>query len=123
RGRTRGSSPGMFRGAVAATYGGRMTHAQATTTESRRGNGRPSDDRPPVLRTDALTKRYGNRLAVNSLDLEVPAGVVAGFIGPNGAGKTTTMAMLLGLVRPTAGTATGLGETLAEPAAYPRPLR
>src|SRR5262249_26233865 len=53
----------------------------------------------------------------NSLDLEVPAGVAAGFIGPN-AGKTTTMAMLLGLVRPTAGTATVLGESLSEPAAY-----
>ena len=50
-----------------------------------------------------LTKRYGDRTAVDHLDIELPAGVVAGFVGPNGAGKTTTMAMLLGLVRPTLG--------------------
>ena len=48
----------------------------------------------------------------------MPAGVVAGFVGPNGAGKTTTMAMLLGLVTPTAGTGTVLGEPLGDPAAY-----
>ena len=44
--------------------------------------------------------------------------MVAGFVGPNGAGKTTTMAMLLGLVRPTAGTGTVLGSSIEEPAAY-----
>jgi ABC-2 type transport system ATP-binding protein len=53
---------------------------------------------------DGLTKRYGGRVAVDRLTLDIPRGVVAGFIGPNGAGKTTTMAMLLGLVAPTAGT-------------------
>jgi ABC-2 type transport system ATP-binding protein len=51
---------------------------------------------PTALHTQSLTKRYRGRLAVDSLDLEVPTGVVAGFIGPNGAGKTTTMAMLSG---------------------------
>jgi ABC-2 type transport system ATP-binding protein len=55
---------------------------------------------------------------VDSLSLEVPAGVVAGFIGPNGAGKTTTMAMLLGLVAPTAGSAMVLGSSLSDPASY-----
>ena len=55
---------------------------------------------------------------MRDLSIEVPRGVVAGFIGPNGAGKTTTLAMLLGLVQPTAGTATVLGASLAEPAAY-----
>jgi ABC-2 type transport system ATP-binding protein len=65
-----------------------------------------------------LTKRYGARTAVEPLDLELPAGVVAGFIGPNGAGKTTTMAMLLGLVRPTGGTGTVLGAPITDPAAY-----
>jgi ABC-type multidrug transport system ATPase subunit len=65
-----------------------------------------------------LTKRYGTRTAVDNLDLELPSGVVAGFVGPNGAGKTTTMAMLLGLVRPTAGTGTVLGASITEPAAY-----
>ena len=71
-----------------------------------------------ALTTQGLTKRYGGRVVVDSLDLEVPAGVVAGFIGPNGAGKTTTMAMLLGLVRPTAGTASVLGSSVADPASY-----
>ena len=52
--------------------------------------------RPAALVTNGLSKRYGRRLAVDALSLEVPSGVVAGFIGPNGAGKTTTMAMLLG---------------------------
>jgi ABC-2 type transport system ATP-binding protein len=75
-------------------------------------------ERPAALNTDRLTKRYGRRLAVDALSLEVPAGVVAGFIGPNGAGKTTTMAMLLGLVRPTSGTATVLGAGIEHPAAY-----
>ncbi len=67
-----------------------------------------------------LTKRYGARTAVDNLDIELPVGVVAGFVGPNGAGKTTTMAMLLGLVRPTAGTGTVLGAPITEPAAYLR---
>jgi ABC-2 type transport system ATP-binding protein len=76
------------------------------------------DGRPPALTTEGLTKRYGRRLAVDGLNLEVPTGVVAGFIGPNGAGKTTTMAMLLGLVAPTAGSGTVLGASLSEPPSY-----
>jgi ABC-2 type transport system ATP-binding protein len=68
--------------------------------------------------TEGLTKQYGRRLAVDGLSLRVPAGVVAGFIGPNGAGKTTTMAMLLGLVAPTAGGGRVLGASLDEPASY-----
>ena len=71
-----------------------------------------------ALSVTGLTKRYGRRTAVDGLDLEVPTGVVAGFVGPNGAGKTTTMAMLLGLVRPTAGTGTVLGRPISRPAAY-----
>jgi ABC-2 type transport system ATP-binding protein len=80
----------------------------------------PSDAgaRPAAVLTDGLTKQYGRRRAVDALNLEVPAGVVVGFIGPNGAGKTTTMAMLLGLVRPTAGTGTVLGAGLDDPASY-----
>jgi ABC-2 type transport system ATP-binding protein len=74
--------------------------------------------RPAAVTTNGLSKRYGRRLAVDALSLEVPAGVVAGFIGPNGAGKTTTMAMLLGLVRPTDGTATVLGASVEDPASY-----
>src|SRR3954462_4279443 len=65
-----------------------------------------------------LTKRYGDRTVVDGLDLELPPGVVAGFVGPNGAGKTTTMAMLLGLVRPSAGHGRVLGDGIDDPAAY-----
>src|SRR5438046_312766 len=66
----------------------------------------------PVVSVEGLTKYYGPRAAVGHLTVELPRGVVAGFIGPNGAGKTTTMAMLLGLVRPTSGRGTVLGEPL-----------
>ena len=72
----------------------------------------------PVVETHGLTKRFGRRTAVDGLDMLVPAGVVAGFIGANGAGKTTTLRMLLGLVRPSEGTATVLGHDLRETSAY-----
>jgi ABC-2 type transport system ATP-binding protein len=62
-----------------------------------------------AVQTTGLTKRYGGLVAVDSLDMLVHAGEVYGFLGPNGAGKTTTLRMLLGLVRPTAGTIRILG--------------
>ena len=62
-----------------------------------------------MIEVAGLTKRYGSTLAVDRLDFRVPAGTITGFLGPNGAGKTTTLRALLGLVRPTAGTATILG--------------
>ncbi|MEV4679277.1 ABC transporter ATP-binding protein [Streptomyces kurssanovii] len=66
-----------------------------------------------VIETRGLTKRYrGGRPAVDRLDLSVPAGSVFGFLGPNGSGKTTTIRMLMGLVGPTAGTATVLGRPM-----------
>jgi ABC-2 type transport system ATP-binding protein len=73
---------------------------------------------PPALVLEGLTKRYGDRVAVDELTLTIPRGAVAGFIGPNGAGKTTTMAMLLGLVRPSAGEATVLGGSIRQPDRY-----
>src|SRR5918996_4908752 len=62
-----------------------------------------------IVVTDGLTKRYGDQLAVDDVSLTVRRGEVYGFLGPNGAGKTTTLRMLLGLVRPTSGTASVLG--------------
>ncbi len=62
-----------------------------------------------VIETEALTKRYGAILAVDSLSIQVPRGGVFGLLGPNGSGKTTTMSMLLGLVSPTSGTFRLLG--------------
>jgi ABC-2 type transport system ATP-binding protein len=62
-----------------------------------------------VIETHGLTKRYGKKPAVDGVDLAVPRGCVFGFAGRNGAGKTTTIRMLLGLLRPTAGSATVLG--------------
>jgi ABC-2 type transport system ATP-binding protein len=59
--------------------------------------------------TAGLTRRFGATLAVDGLDLEVPAGVMFGFLGPNGAGKSTTLKMLTGLLRPTSGSARILG--------------
>jgi ABC-type multidrug transport system ATPase subunit len=73
-----------------------------------------------IVRTDGLSKRYGDRLAVDSVSLTVRRGEVYGFLGPNGAGKTTTLRMLLGLVRPTSGRATVLGEPPGTPAAVAR---
>ena len=61
-----------------------------------------------VVRTQGLTKRYGEHAAVDTIGLTVRRGEVYGFLGPNGAGKTTTLRMLLGLVRPTSGAATVL---------------
>jgi ABC-type multidrug transport system ATPase subunit len=78
----------------------------------------PEESRPdasPLVRTRGLTKRYGGVTAVDGLDLRVGRGEVYGFLGPNGAGKTTTLKMLLGLIRPTAGTAEVLGLTPGSP--------
>ncbi len=58
-----------------------------------------------AVRTEGLSKRYGDVLALAPLDLEVVEGEVLGYLGPNGAGKTTTIRLLLGLVRPTSGRA------------------
>lgn len=69
------------------------------------------DDRRPLVETSGLTKRYGRKItAVQSLDLNVERGEVYGFLGPNGAGKTTTLRMLLGLITPSSGRATVVGE-------------
>jgi len=85
-----------------------------------------------VIIAERLTKRYGSTLAVNDVSFEVVPGQVTGFLGHNGAGKTTTLSMVLGLIRPTAGSASVLGRpygqldhplrrigVMLEPAAHP----
>ena len=70
-----------------------------------------------MIDTRALTKRYGEKLAVDRLTFQVKSGVVTGFLGPNGAGKSTTLRMVLGLDRPTGGHATINGSSYNELAA------
>jgi ABC-2 type transport system ATP-binding protein len=88
---------------------------------------------PAIVEARGLTKRYGSGvLAVDRLDMEVRHGEVFGFLGPNGAGKTTTLRMLVGLMRPTSGSATvasaapgapdglaRIGSMIESPAFYP----
>ena len=74
-----------------------------------------------VIETHGLTKRFGGRvLAVDSVAMSVRRGEVYGFLGPNGAGKTTTLRMLVGLIRPTSGTATVAGHAPGDPAGLAR---
>jgi ABC-2 type transport system ATP-binding protein len=88
-----------------------------------------------AIETSGLSKRFRKRVAVQPIDLAVPRGSLFGYLGPNGAGKTTTIRMLLGLARPTSGSAKVLGKrvprglsavrnrmgsVLEDPAFYPR---
>lgn len=74
-----------------------------------------------LVETTNLTKHYGQRIvAVDDLNLTVRRGEVYGFLGPNGAGKTTTLRMLLGLIRPSSGKATVLGERPGAPSGLSR---
>jgi ABC-2 type transport system ATP-binding protein len=72
-----------------------------------------------MIEVTDLTKRYGSTVAVDNLSFQVKPGVVTGFLGPNGAGKSTTMRMILGLDRPTSGSATINGRPYAT---HKRPL-
>ena len=95
---------------------------ERSATEPRRLSGvdTTADHDAPVL-TRGLSKRFRAQLAVDAVDLNVPAGAVYGFLGPNGSGKTTTIRMLLGLIAPTAGEISLLGAR--SPAEIPRALR
>ncbi|MDN3357811.1 ATP-binding cassette domain-containing protein [Actinomadura sp. DC4] len=72
-----------------------------------------------MIKAEGLTKRYGDKTAVDDLTFTVEPGVVTGFLGPNGAGKSTTMRMILGLDRPAAGSVTVNGRAYA---GLPAPL-
>lgn len=73
------------------------------------GGGTGPDTYGLTIETSGLTKRFGNQVAVDAVDLAVPPGSVFGFLGPNGSGKTTTIRMLLGLAAASAGTVNLLG--------------
>jgi ABC-2 type transport system ATP-binding protein len=75
---------------------------------------RRGGDTGAAIKVTDLTKRFGETVAVERLSFSVGAGSIVGFLGPNGAGKTTTMRALLGLVRPTAGSATIDGRRYSE---------
>jgi ABC-2 type transport system ATP-binding protein len=62
-----------------------------------------------AISAHGLTRKFGSLVAVNNVDLEIPAGKIYGFLGPNGSGKSTTIRMLCGLLLPSAGTATVMG--------------
>jgi ABC-2 type transport system ATP-binding protein len=68
----------------------------------------------PAISTKDLSKRYGNIEALSGLTMTIPRGAVFGFLGPNGAGKTTAVKLLLGLARPTSGSAEVLGEPVGQ---------
>jgi ABC-2 type transport system ATP-binding protein len=77
-----------------------------------------SIDSELAVSASGLTKRFGERTAVNAVGLAIPRGSVCGFVGPNGAGKTTTIRMLLGLIKPSAGSGSVLGGDLQDPQGY-----
>ena len=67
-----------------------------------------------MIRVEGLTKRYGNFVAVDNIDLHVPKGSIFGFLGPNGAGKTTTLRIIAGIMRPTKGRITLGGDDVVD---------
>jgi ABC-2 type transport system ATP-binding protein len=76
-------------------------------------------DNQCMIEIDHVSKRYGDKVAVENLSFTVKPGIVTGFLGPNGAGKSTTMRVILGLDRPTSGRATVSGKAYAD---LPAPL-
>jgi len=89
-----------------------------TTETLTREQADPESSTTYAVQTTGLQKSYGSRIVVDDVALRLPTGVVSGFVGPNGAGKTTTIRMLLGLVRPTAGSGLVLGQPITAPTRY-----
>jgi ABC-type multidrug transport system ATPase subunit len=84
-------------------------------------SGTPTRSEALAAQTRGLRKVYRSTVAVDQVDLDVPAGAVLGMLGPNGSGKTTTIRMLLGLVRPTEGEVELLGRPMPEGAGHALP--
>ena len=73
---------------------------------------------PPIVRTTSLRRSFGPVVAVDGVTVDLPSGGVIGLVGPNGSGKSTLIRMLLGLIRPSGGTAEVLGRSISTPHAY-----
>lgn len=101
------------------TSPGTVAYRPAGVVLDGEGNGAETGDGTAALAVASrgLCKRFGRQVAVAGIDLAVPRGSVYGFLGPNGSGKTTTIRMLLGLIRPTAGSHTLLGAPMPAHAA------
>lgn len=104
--------PGGGHEPASAEPDGDLTAAAATTIT---GPGHSAGS--CAVESSGLTKRFGRQVAVNDVALAVPRGAVYGFLGPNGSGKTTTIRLLLGLIRPTAGRHSLLGQPMPGAAA------
>ena len=126
----------LRRAAGGRAAGARRAAARVRAPDRQRGRGHAPDcwRRPEercrsrgmasAIPTEGLTKRYGETLALDALDLDVEPGEVYGYLGPNGAGKTTTIRLLLGLHRPTAGRAELFGiDAWGDPVTRPSPRR
>lgn len=73
---------------------------------------KPEPNQPPVITANGLTKKFGDFISVDNVSFTIPKGEIFGFLGSNGCGKSTTMKMLTGLLEPTEGTATLLGQPI-----------
>jgi ABC-2 type transport system ATP-binding protein len=71
-------------------------------------------ERPYIIETNNLTKEFGDEVAVNSMDMDIPQGAIFGLIGPSGCGKTTTVRLMIGIYKPTSGELTVLGKSPAD---------
>ncbi len=89
-----------------------MNDAHDDAPQSAGDSGR--DDGEIVIRTEGLTRRFGDLVAVRDVTLSVPKAAIYGFLGPNGSGKSTLIRMLCGVLRPTSGRATVLGHDVAD---------
>ncbi|ODT96094.1 MAG: multidrug ABC transporter ATP-binding protein [Pseudonocardia sp. SCN 72-86] len=92
------------------------TEQSATAGERGAQGGAAAAVAPPAAAVRGVRKVFGKTVAVDGIDLEVPTGSVLGMLGPNGSGKTTLIRMLLGLTRPTSGTAELLGHSVPDAA-------
>src|SRR5262249_13521665 len=89
--------------------------ARAAARQDRGTCGGETMTQPPVVQLSGVSHRYGDRIAVDGINLEIPAGKMIGFIGPDGVGKSTTLALISGARKIQTGTVEVLGGDMADP--------